>query len=107
MTQWSVKCTQIGIAGVPADRARKKTKAIEDQWIPIWNEEFDFPLRAPELALLQIEVLEYDTSGRPDFGGQTCLPIPELKRGIRAVALHDGKGEKYKSVKLLMEFQFV
>ncbi|RVW44545.1 Phosphoinositide phospholipase C 2 [Vitis vinifera] len=98
---------QVGIAGVPADSLMKKTKAVEDDWTPTWNEEFEFPLTAPELALLRIEVHEYDMSEKDDFGGQTCLPVSELRTGIRAVPLHNQKGEKYNSVKLLMRFEFV
>ncbi|GMN22668.1 hypothetical protein TIFTF001_040319 [Ficus carica] len=98
---------EVGIAGVPRDTVMKKTRAIEDQWLPQWNEEFEFPLTVPELALLRVEVMEYDTSGTSDFGGQTCLPLAELKTGIRAVPLYDRKGNKYRSVRLLMNFQFV
>ncbi|KAL5568587.1 hypothetical protein UlMin_025162 [Ulmus minor] len=99
--------TRIGIAGVNADSVMKKTKTLEDNWIPAWNEVFEFPLTVPELALLRIEVHEYDMSEKDDFGGQACLPISELKKGIRAIPLHDRKGEKYRSVKLLMRFEFV
>jgi len=99
--------TRIGIAGVPADTVMKKTKTLEDNWVPNWNEEFEFPLTVPEMALLRIEVHEYDMSEKDDFGGQTCLPVFELRSGIRAVPLHSHKGEKYKSVKLLMRFEFV
>ncbi|CAM8952587.1 unnamed protein product [Rhodiola kirilowii] len=98
---------RIGIAGVPADTIMKKTKTLEDNWIPNWNEEFEFPLTVPELALLRIEVHEYDMSEKDDFGGQTVLPVWELRRGIRSIPLHSRKGEKYKSVKLLMHFDFV
>lgn len=85
----------------------KKTKAIEDNWAPVWNEEFDFQLRVPELALLRVEVHEYDMSDKDDFGGQTCLPVSELRPGIRCVPLFDRKGNKYKSTRLLMRFEFV
>ncbi|KAE8708969.1 Phosphoinositide phospholipase C 7 [Hibiscus syriacus] len=96
-----VRQWQIYIAGVPADEAKRKTKVIEDDWIPVWGEEFTFSLTVPELALLRIEVREYDL-----HGGQTCLPIPELKTGIRSVTLHDMKRVKYKKVRLLMFFEF-
>ncbi|KAF9593893.1 hypothetical protein IFM89_025929 [Coptis chinensis] len=99
--------TRVGIAGVPADSVMKKTKTIEDDWTPVWDEEFEFSLTVPELALLRIEVHEYDMSEKDDFGGQTCLPISELRTGIRAVPLFTRKGEQYKSVKLLMRFEFV
>lgn len=98
---------RLGIAGVPADSVMQKTKSIEDSWIPIWNEEFEFPLTVPELALLRIEVHEYDMSEKDDFGGQTVLPVSELRKGIRAVPLHNRRGEKYNSVKLLARFEFV
>ncbi|KAL3837751.1 hypothetical protein ACJIZ3_022342 [Penstemon smallii] len=98
---------RVGIAGVPADTMMKKTKALEDIWIPNWDEVFEFPLTVPELALLRVEVHEYDMSEKDDFAGQTCLPISELRKGIRSVPLHSRKGEKYKSVKLLMRIEFV
>ncbi|KAK6247233.1 hypothetical protein QUC31_018798 [Theobroma cacao] len=97
---------RIGIAGIPADRSLKETEIIEDEWLPVWNEEFEFLLRVPELAVLRIEVLEYDTTGRPDFGGQTCLPVSELRTGIRTVPLDNKKGDKYKHVRLLLSIKF-
>nr|GMD25284.1 phosphoinositide phospholipase C 4-like [Ipomoea batatas] len=84
-----------------------KTKKKEDNWTPVWEEEFTFPLTVPELALLRIEVHEYDMSEKDDFAGQTCLPVSELRPGIRAVRLCDRKGENYNSVRLLMRFTFV
>uniref|UniRef100_A0A0D6R555 Phosphoinositide phospholipase C n=1 Tax=Araucaria cunninghamii TaxID=56994 RepID=A0A0D6R555_ARACU len=99
--------TRVGIAGVPADTVMKKTHAIEDRWTPCWNEEFAFPLTVPELALLRIEVHEYDMSEKDDFGGQTCLPVTELKSGIRTIPLHDKKGETYKFVRLLVRIEFI
>ena len=79
---------------------------MEDEWTPVWDQEFKFALTVPELALLQIEVREYDMSEKDDFGGQACLPISELKTGIRSIRLFDRKGEKLPSVRLLMKFQF-
>lgn len=103
----TILLVQIGIAGVPADTVMKKTKTLEDNWSPAWNEAFEFPLTVPELALLRVEVHEYDMSEKDDFGGQTCLPVWEIRKGIRSVPLHDRKGKKYESVKLLMRFDFV
>ncbi|KAK4277831.1 hypothetical protein QN277_015765 [Acacia crassicarpa] len=99
--------TKVSIDGVPADCAEKQTSVIKDNWLPVWEEEFRFPLTMPELALLQIIVREKDQGGKDDFGGQTCLPVSELRVGFRSVPLYDKKGEKYKSVKLFMQFQFI
>ncbi|XP_074303053.1 phosphoinositide phospholipase C 2-like [Silene latifolia] len=98
---------KLQILGVPGDNKKVQTKPMEDEWIPTWNREFEFPLTVPELALLRIEVRDYNMSGRHDFGGQTCLPVSELRSGIRAIPLYDKKGRKYKYVKLLMQFQFI
>ncbi|KAJ0909440.1 putative phosphoinositide phospholipase C [Helianthus annuus] len=91
------------MVGVPADVRKVRTREIIDDWIPIWNQEFTFPLTVPELALLKIVVREHD-AGKDDFAGQTCFPVSELKTGIRVVRLRDKKGKKFKSVKLLMRF---
>ncbi|KAL5721051.1 phosphoinositide phospholipase C [Ranunculus cassubicifolius] len=56
---------------------------------------------------LCFEVKSYDMSEMDDFGGQTCLPVSELRPWIQTVHLFDRKGEKYKSVKLLVQFQFL
>jgi phosphatidylinositol phospholipase C, delta len=88
------------------DSGMKRTKAIEDNWVPVWEEEFTFHLTVPEIALLRVEVHEYDMSEKDDFGGQTVLPVSELRPGIRAVALFDRKGNKLNNVKLLMRFEF-
>ncbi|KAK4492094.1 hypothetical protein RD792_002891 [Penstemon davidsonii] len=99
--------TRVGIAGAPEDEVMKKTKKKEDNWTPVWNEEFTFPLTVPELALLRIEVHEYDMSEKDDFAGQTCLPVSELRSGIRAIPLCDRKGEKLNSARLLMRFEIL
>ena len=98
---------QVGIAGGNQDSIMKKTETIIDNWTPHWNEEFEFPLRVPELALLRIEVHEYDATDKDDFGGQTCLPVSELKRGIRTIPLYDKKGRELSPVKLLVQFSFI
>ncbi|KAA3481997.1 phosphoinositide phospholipase C 2-like [Gossypium australe] len=97
---------KVGIAGVPADKQMTKSKIVEDSWVPSWNQEFEFHLTMPQLALLRIEVHEYDMSEKDDFAGQTCLPVSEIRSGIRAVPLMDKKGDKYNNVKLLMRFEF-
>ena len=97
---------KVAIAGVEADIKKEITKTVSDQWVPEWNQEFEFPLTVPELALLRIEVFDYDDSTKHDFAGQTCLPVSELRSGIRAVPLHTRKGDQYKFTRLLVRFQF-
>ncbi|KAI3783466.1 hypothetical protein L1987_42549 [Smallanthus sonchifolius] len=98
---------RIGIGGVAEDSVMKKSKTMEDSWNPAWNEEFEFSLTVPELALLRIEVHENDISEKDDFAGQTCLPVREINKGIRSVPLYSQQGDLYQSVKLLMWFDTV
>ncbi|CAK7331200.1 unnamed protein product [Dovyalis caffra] len=100
----SIHIVKVGIAGIQADKAEYNTNIVKNSWVPEWNKEFEFKLTVPELAVLTVEVLEQNISGKSDFGGQTCLPISELRTGIRAVPLHDLRGEKYKNTRLLMKF---
>ncbi|KAK4355982.1 hypothetical protein RND71_024953 [Anisodus tanguticus] len=58
------------------------------------------------LALLRIDVKDYDPSGEDEFAGQTCLPVTELRTGIRCVPLYNRRGDVYRSVNLLMRFDF-
>ncbi|KAG8067031.1 hypothetical protein GUJ93_ZPchr0005g16079 [Zizania palustris] len=97
---------RVGIAGVEADTRMEETKVMMDTWIPTWDHEVEFPLSVPELALLRVEVHESDNHQKDDFAGQTCLPVWELRRGIRSVRLFSHKGEPLRSVKLLMRFDF-
>ncbi|CAH8363729.1 unnamed protein product [Eruca vesicaria subsp. sativa] len=85
---------KMGIAGAPADEIMKTG----------YNE-FSFPLTVPELALLRVTV--HDLTGEYGFPGQTCLPVSELRQGIRAVPLFDKKGDKLSSIRLLMRFDFL
>ncbi|XP_062230667.1 phosphoinositide phospholipase C 2-like [Phragmites australis] len=97
---------RVGIAGVAGDTRIEQTRVMMDNWIPMWDHEFEFPLAAPELALLRVEVHESDNHQKDDFGGQTCLPVWELRPGMRSVRLCDHKGQPLRSVKLLMRFEF-
>ncbi|KAK7281150.1 hypothetical protein RIF29_08876 [Crotalaria pallida] len=97
--------TKVCIVGVPADSIKKHTSVIMNNWFPVWDKEFEFPLTVPELALLRIEVKDKDTGGKDDFAGQTCLPVSELRHGFRSVPLYNKKGKKYEHVKLLIRFQ--
>ncbi|CAM6027244.1 unnamed protein product [Sphagnum balticum] len=99
--------TRVGIAGVPADSGMKKTRTIQDEWMPRWDEQFEFELTVPELALLRIEVHEYDATAKDDFAGQTCIPVSELKTGYRCIQLLDKKGNEYEGVKLLFHIEII
>ncbi|CAJ2644059.1 unnamed protein product [Trifolium pratense] len=95
---------KVCIVGVGADCTKKRTRVKMDNWYPVWDEEFEFQLTVPELALLRIEVKDKDQT-KDDFAGQTCFPVSELRCGFRSVRLCDRKGKELKSVKLLLRFE--
>lgn len=96
---------QLLVTGVPADVAKWKTSVIDNTWDPHWNEEHEFTLKVPELALLRLEVRDYDEESKDEFEGQTCLPIHEIRDGYRCVQMYDKKGNVLKEVKMLIHFQ--
>ncbi|CAL9247319.1 unnamed protein product [Arabidopsis halleri] len=97
---------RISIAGVPHDEKIVKTKVKKNEWTPTWGEEFTFPLTYPDLALLSLEVYDYEVSTTDEFCGQTCLPVSELIKGIRAVPLYDERGKACSKSMLLTRFNW-
>lgn len=47
----------------------------------MWNECFQFEIKVPELAMLQLVVEDYDTASQNDFIGQYCLPLTSVQNG--------------------------
>ncbi|KAL5568573.1 hypothetical protein UlMin_025148 [Ulmus minor] len=72
-----------------------------------WCKDFSQTQSHHRISTPRIEVRDYDRSEKDDFGGQTCLPVSELKSGFKDVPVYDKKGDKFKSVKLFMHFQFL
>lgn len=92
--------TRVGIAGVRADSVMKKMSTVCSNWVPEWEDELEFFLRVPELAVLRIEV-----HNNKKIAGQTCLPVSELKPGYRVMPLCDKKGDELEFVRILFYFQ--
>lgn len=48
---------------------------------PAWNENFQFDVYVPELAVVRFVVEDYDTTSDNEFVGQYTLPFNSLKMG--------------------------
>ncbi|KAG0592292.1 hypothetical protein KC19_1G239900 [Ceratodon purpureus] len=95
---------KVAVHGVDGDEVKKHTKVIKRSREPHWeDEEFEFRLKAPELAILRLEVREHDKFLRDDMVGQSCIPVTHLRQGIRAVKLESKKGD-HRNSKLLCHF---
>ena len=58
--------------GVPADENRKKTKTIKDNGFnPVWNQEFEFVINCPELAIVKFLVMDDDVGNDDEVGYYT------------------------------------
>ncbi|KAL9995864.1 putative phosphoinositide phospholipase C [Helianthus debilis subsp. tardiflorus] len=95
---------------LPVKKTLKVTVYMGDGWHMDFSQThfdtFSPPDFYTKLALLKIVVQEHDVSEKDDFVGQTCLPVSELRSWIRSIPLHNKKGEKFESVKLLKRFVF-
>ncbi|KAL3675595.1 hypothetical protein R1sor_025543 [Riccia sorocarpa] len=96
---------KVGLHGIPTDSLKQKTQDAGSTKEPHWeNEEFEFPIRVPDIAVLRFEVWEKDRASFDDFVGQACLPVAEIRSGIRVVQLRSKKG-KLRSSKLLVNLK--
>eukprot|EP01065_Artemidia_motanka_P021789 TRINITY_DN26026_c0_g1_i1.p1 TRINITY_DN26026_c0_g1~~TRINITY_DN26026_c0_g1_i1.p1 ORF type:complete len:1076 (+),score=342.85 TRINITY_DN26026_c0_g1_i1:62-3289(+) len=85
------------VTGFPADdnTARPpKTKHIDDNGFnPVWNESFKFSIKAAELAVLTMRVMDRDLVSGDDFIAEASCPLSELRDGYRSVPLEDVRGK--------------
>uniref|UniRef100_A0AAX7SKH3 Phosphoinositide phospholipase C n=1 Tax=Astatotilapia calliptera TaxID=8154 RepID=A0AAX7SKH3_ASTCA len=94
---------KVEIYGVPADVAEKETKPFDNNGFnPSWNENFQFDVYVPELALVRFSIEDYDSSSDNDFVGQYTLPFNSLKMGYRHVPLFNKNGDLLPSAGLFV-----
>ena len=79
----------VGIFGSPDDTKKERTTHIEDNGFdPCWNETFYFELTQPEVALLTLQVHDYDIHTTTLLAEASC-PFSCLRQGYRSVPLRD------------------
>ncbi|XP_061096173.1 1-phosphatidylinositol 4,5-bisphosphate phosphodiesterase delta-1a isoform X1 [Conger conger] len=85
---------RLEVYGVPADVATKETHSIENNGFnPMWNEEFEFDVRVPELALVRFVVEDYDSTSQNDLIGHYTLPFTSMLNGYRHIPLLTKSGD--------------
>ncbi|XP_053507674.1 1-phosphatidylinositol 4,5-bisphosphate phosphodiesterase delta-1b isoform X1 [Ictalurus furcatus] len=99
---------RVEIHGVPADTAKRETKHVQNNGFnPMWNENFQFDLYVPELALVRFVAEDYDTVSSNDFIGQCTVPFASLQTGYRHVPLYDQNGDLLPSAQLFVHLMAV
>ncbi|KAG7319482.1 hypothetical protein KOW79_016625 [Hemibagrus wyckioides] len=99
---------RVEIHGVPADTSKKETRHVKDNGFnPMWNENFQFDLYVPELALVRFVVEDYDCVSSNDFVGQYTAPFASLQNGYRHVPLYNQNGDLLPSAQLFVHIMAV
>ncbi|XP_030607580.1 1-phosphatidylinositol 4,5-bisphosphate phosphodiesterase delta-1-like isoform X2 [Archocentrus centrarchus] len=94
---------KVEVYGVQADVAASETGAVDNNGLnPSWNENFQFDVYVPELALVRFVVEDYDVSSDNEFVGQYTLPFNSLKMGYRHVPLLNRNGDLLPSAGLFV-----
>uniref|UniRef100_A0A6Q2Y627 Phosphoinositide phospholipase C n=1 Tax=Esox lucius TaxID=8010 RepID=A0A6Q2Y627_ESOLU len=79
---------KVEIHGVPADTAEKETVHIVDNGFnPMWNENFQFDVHVPALALVRFVVEDYNYAFDNELIGQFTLPFTSLQLGKLVASL--------------------
>ncbi|CAN9503279.1 unnamed protein product [Ophioblennius macclurei] len=99
---------KVEIYGVQADVAEKETNAIENNGFnPEWNENFQFDVYVPDLALVRFVVEDHDSTSGNEFIGQYTLPVNSLQMGYRHVPLLNKNGDLIPSAGLFVHVMLV
>ncbi|XP_035286372.1 1-phosphatidylinositol 4,5-bisphosphate phosphodiesterase delta-1-like isoform X1 [Anguilla anguilla] len=99
---------RVEIYGVPADTTSKETVHISNNGFnPMWNEQFQFEVYVPELAMVRFVVEDYDSTSQNDLIGQYTLPFTSLQNGYRHVPLLSKNGDVMASAGLFVHMMAV
>ena len=72
---------------------------------PVWNEQTQFIVSNPDIALIRFLVQDEDVFGDPNFLGQAVYPIKSLKSGYRSVQLRNTFSEELELSSLLIHLE--
>lgn len=94
---------KIEILGIPEDEQKHQTQVVHDNGFnPVWNEEFIFTVKMPDVACLHFEVYEKDV-GKDDRIAQFTAPMVALQQGLRSVRLLNSEMEILGAASLLVD----
>jgi phosphatidylinositol phospholipase C delta len=80
----------VKIVGHPADAQTVKTEIISNNGFnPKWNQEMNFSLKVPELAMVHFAVKDSSTTGKNAVLGMYALPFTSMRQGYRHIYLMD------------------
>lgn len=99
---------KVEVYGVPADVAVKETHVLENNGFnPAWNENSQFDVYVPELALVRFVVEDFDSMSDNDFVAQYTLPFNSIQMGYRHVPLLNKNGDVLPSAGLFVHIMVI
>ncbi|KAK5616735.1 hypothetical protein CRENBAI_024211 [Crenichthys baileyi] len=99
---------KVQIYGVPADVAEKEISPVwNNGFNPTWNENLQFDVYVPELALVRFLIEDHDSMSYNEFVGQFTLPFNSLQMGYRHVPLLNKNGDLLPSAGLFVHIMVV
>uniref|UniRef100_A0AC35U4T9 Phosphoinositide phospholipase C n=1 Tax=Rhabditophanes sp. KR3021 TaxID=114890 RepID=A0AC35U4T9_9BILA len=96
---------ELEVIGLPCDSLVYTTRTITSNGLnPLWEEQFEFNIHCPEMALLRFLVEDGDFVGpkADPFIGQAVFPVDCLRMGYRSVPLLNNHSEKLELASLLV-----
>lgn len=96
---------KIEILGIPEDEQHRKTQVVHDNGFnPVWNEDFIFEIKMPDVTCLHFEVYEQEF-GKDNRIAQFTAPIVALQQGLRSVRLLNNEMELLGAASLLVDLR--
>ncbi|XP_013381403.1 1-phosphatidylinositol 4,5-bisphosphate phosphodiesterase gamma-1 [Lingula anatina] len=95
---------EVEICGAEFDNGNKyKTRTkVDNGFNPVWNDQCEFDIINPEVAMIRFVVQDEDMFGDPNFLGQASFPVKSIRPGYRSVPLTNGYSEPLELAALLV-----
>ena len=72
---------------------------------PVWNEQTQFIVSNPDIALIRFVTQDEDVFGDPNFLGQAVYPVKSLKPGYRSVQFKNAFSDEFELSSLLIHLE--
>ncbi|XP_061082174.1 1-phosphatidylinositol 4,5-bisphosphate phosphodiesterase delta-4-like [Conger conger] len=97
---------RVEIHGVPMDQAKQETRYIDNNGFnPVWNDNLQFTIHVPELAMIRFVVEDYDKTSKNDFVGQYTIPLTCIQQGYRHIHLLSKDGTSISPASLFVHIR--
>ncbi|KAI6175418.1 Phosphoinositide phospholipase C [Aphelenchoides bicaudatus] len=81
----------VELFGIPIDESKSRTRAIRNNGFnPVWNEQFEYRIYCPEVAILRFVVKDFDSTSSNDFIGEFSIPVDSIRAGYSLIRLNTG-----------------